>query len=280
MARFLATNSPMKGLPEVRRFSNTVSGEAAAFSSIQAIAAGIPRAFPFHNATIHFHAPVFGEFVPGVSAIGDALAGVTVSDSWWVNGRNRSLFAVTIVEADPGSKKLPTIPEPVAAVIAACGNTKGTVQVPLTPAEPQSQLSPASASPEAVAAVRRIVAEYRGRLKEIVERAAPPHDLPPIAELLRDSLWIASGSRRPALEQAFKPLGYTCRGESGTFSLRRKTQANLTAQLYLDVGTWSRHVTAIFQILGVGFKASMTIPVAVRALAIPDWRRRTLAEDR
>jgi hypothetical protein len=155
-----------------------------------------------------------------------------------------------------------------------------------------SQLSPARASPEAVAAVRRIVAEYRGRLKEIVERAAPPHDLPPIAEL-RDSLWIASGSRRPALEQAFKSLGYTCRGESGTFSLRRKTQANLTAQLYLDVGTWSRHVTAIFQILGVGFKASMTIPVAVRALgddsgcrprsrsdAIPDWRRRTLAEDR
>jgi hypothetical protein len=142
MARFLATNSPMKGLPEVRRFSNTVSGEAAAFSSIQAIAAGIPRAFPFHNSTIHFHAPVFGEFVPGVSAIGDALAGVTVSDSWWVNGRNRSLFAVTIVEADPGSKKLPTIPEPVAAVIAACGNTKGTVQVLLTPAEPPSSPLP------------------------------------------------------------------------------------------------------------------------------------------
>ena len=66
--------------------------------------------------------------------------------------------------------------------------------------------------------------------------------------------------------QAFKPLGYTCRGESGTFTLRRKTEANLTAQLYLDVGTWSRHVTAIFQVLGVGFKASLIVPVAVRAL--------------
>ena len=60
MARFLATDSPMKGLPEVRRFSNAVSGEAAAFSSIQAIAVGIPRAFPFHNATIHFHGRCLG----------------------------------------------------------------------------------------------------------------------------------------------------------------------------------------------------------------------------
>jgi hypothetical protein len=67
------------------------------------------------------------------------------------------------------------------------------------------------------------------------------------------------------LERVFKPLGYTCRGESGTFTLRRRTPRNLTALLYLDVGTWSRQVTAIFQVLGVGFKASLTIPVAAHA---------------
>ena len=71
---------------------------------------------------------------------------------------------------------------------------------------------------------------------------------------------------KPVLLRVFKPLGYTCCGESGTFTLRRRTEANLTAQLYLDVGTWSRQVTAIFQVLGVGFKANLTIPVAVRAL--------------
>jgi hypothetical protein len=43
MERFLATNSPMTGFPEVRRLSNAISGEAAAFSTIQAIAAGVPR---------------------------------------------------------------------------------------------------------------------------------------------------------------------------------------------------------------------------------------------
>jgi hypothetical protein len=85
-------------------------------------------------------------------------------------------------------------------------------------------------------------------------------------DVLRESLGVTSGPMKPFLERTFKPMGYTCRGESGTFTLRRRTQGNLTAQLYLDVGTWSRQVTAIFQVLGVGFKASLPIPVAIRAM--------------
>lgn len=266
MQRFLAANSPMTGFPEVRRLSNAISGEAAAFSTIQAIAAGVPRSFPFHNATIHFYAPAFGELVVGASLIGGALPGVMLADSWWVNGRNRSLSALTVVDADAGSKKLPPPPEAVAALLAACGKVKCTVQVPLTPAEAHAQPSTASASPEAVSAVRAIVADYRGRLREIVERAALPHDLPPGKEVLRESLGVTSGPMKLFLERTFKPMGYSCRGESGTFTLRRRTQGNLTAQLYLDVGTWSHQVTAIFQILGVGFKASLPIPVAIRAM--------------
>jgi len=266
MQRFLVTNSPMPGLPEVRRLSNAISGEAAAFSTIQAIAAGVPRSFPFHNATIHFYAPAFGELVMGAPTIGGALPGIMLTDSWWVNGRNRSLSALTVVDADAGGKKLPPPPEAVAALLAACGKVKRTVQVPLTPAEHQAQPSTASASPEAVSAVRAIVADYRGRLKEIVERAAPPHDLPPAMEVLHESLGVASGPMKPFLERTFQPMGYSCRGESGTFTLLRRTQANLTAQLYLDVGTWSHQVTAIFQVLGVGFKASVPIPVAIRAM--------------
>ena len=34
------------------------------------------------------------------------MCGILVSDSWWVNGRNRALSACTLVEADPASKKL------------------------------------------------------------------------------------------------------------------------------------------------------------------------------
>lgn len=138
-----------------------------------------------------------------------------LSDSWWVNGRNRSLSALTVVEADAGSKKLPSLPDAVAAVIAACGKARRTMQIPLTPAGSQSQPSTASASPESANAVRTIVADYRSRLKEIVERAALPHDLPPLSEVLRESRGVTSGPMKPALDRVFKPLGYTCRGESG-----------------------------------------------------------------
>jgi hypothetical protein len=266
MKGFLATNAPMTGFPDVRRLSNAMSGEAAAFSTVHSIAAGIPRSFPFHNATIHLHAPAFGDLVLGASKIGDAIAGVMLTDSWWVNGRNRSLSAVTVVDVDAGSKKLPSPPEAVAALIEACGKAKRTLQMPLPAAEPQSQPSAASMSSEAANAVRAIIADYRGRLKEILVLAALPHDLPPPSEVMRDSLGVTSGPMKPFLEKVFKPMGYNCRGESGTFTLRRRTQANLTAQLYLDVGSWSHQVTAMFQVLGVGFKGTLAIPVAIRAM--------------
>jgi hypothetical protein len=266
MKGFLATNAPMTGFPDVRRLSNAMSGEAAAFSTVHSIAAGIPRSFPFHNATIHLHAPAFGDLVLGASKIGDAIAGVMLTDSWWVNGRNRSLSAVTVVDVDAGSKKLPSPPEAVAALIEACGKVKRTLQMPLPAAELQSQPSAASMSSEAANAVRAIIADYRGRLKEILVLAALPHDLPPPSEVMRDSLGVTSGPMKPFLEKVFKPMGYNCRGESGTFTLRRRTQANLTAQLYLDVGSWSHQVTAMFQVLGVGFKGTLAIPVAIRAM--------------
>jgi len=266
MERFLATDSPMAGIPETRRLTNAASREQAAFPSIQAIAGGVPRSFPFHGAAIHLHAPAFGEMVLGVAHVGSSIAGVMLTDNWWVNGRNRTLSAVTLVDADPGSKKLPALPEPVAAVLAVFGRAKRTEQIPLTPAEPQSQPATASANPESANAVRTVIADYRGRIKEIVERAALPHDLPPESQVRRESLGVVAGPLKPVLLRVFKPLGYTCRCESGTFTLRRRTEANLTAQLYLDVGTWSRQVTAVFQVLGVGFKANLPIPVAASAI--------------
>jgi hypothetical protein len=56
-------------------------------------------------------------------------------------------------------------------------------------------------------------------------------------------------------------MGYGCRGGSGQFHLTRRTSGNLTVELYLDVGTWSHAVSAIFMVQGAGFKASLTIPV-------------------
>src|SRR4029077_11441315 len=94
------------------------------------------------------------------------------------------------------------------------------------------------------------------------------HVLPaPGAEADRDvAVGVTAGPKKPALENVFKPMGYTCRGESGTFTLRRRTAANLTVELQLDVGTWGHQVLAIFRVWGLGFKAVLFLPVSAAAM--------------
>jgi hypothetical protein len=285
LERFVTSASPMPGIAGARRISNgpmsPAAGEAVPFSTLQTIAGGVPRSFPFHNFVVHFHTPEFGEFQPASLTAAETLPGILLTDSWWVNGRIRSLAACTLVEADPASKKLPPAPDAVAAVLAACGKAKKTLQAPIpgeAPAGPvpgvrlPSGWMVASVDPEAARAVHAIVAGYRARISEIVERAALPHELPaPGEEAYRAAGLDASGPRKPALVRAFKPMGYSCKGESGAFTLRRRTAANLTAELHLDVGTWGHSVLAFFRIWGVGFKGTVFLPVSANALAVAQY---------
>jgi len=289
LARFVTSAAPMPGIPGARRISNgpmsPAKGETVPFSTLHTIAAGVPRSFPFHSVVFHFYSAEFGEMTPTNVPTAEMLSGVLLTDSWWVNGRNRSLSASTVVEADPGGRKLPPLPEAVAAVLAACGKIKKTVQAPLAAASPAAPAAPvpgvrlptgsviASADPEAARKVHAIVMDYRARLQEVIEQAALPHDLPVGKEEIEGaSLDAVSGPKKPALERAFKPMGYSTKGESGTFTLRRRTAANLTVELHLDVGTWSHSVTAIFRVLGVGFKATVILPVTSRSAVGTQYR--------
>ena len=280
LKRFVTEAEPMAGVRGARRISNgpmsPAAGEGLPYETLQAIAAGVPRSFPFHSVVIHFVAQEFGALGPVAPRSADLLPGILLSDSWWVNGRVRQLSACTVVEAEPSARNLPPLPEPVAAVLAACGKVKRTVQAPVPDEDAAAQAIPvrlplgtlvASANPAAAQAVKPVVANYRARIKEIVERAALPHDLPPQGPALQASLGLTAGPRKPVLERVFKPMGYSCKGGSGTFTLRRRTAANLTVELYMDVGTWSHLVLPMFRALGVGFKASLMLPVAARAVA-------------
>jgi hypothetical protein len=290
LARFVTSAVPVPLIPGARRITNDplspAAGEAVSFSTLHAIAAGVPRSFPFHDIAIHFYSPEFGELFPTSAGSAEMMCGILVSDSWWVNGRNRSLSACTLVEADPAGKKLPSPPGPVAAVLAALGKIRRAVQAPLwcatdEAAAPGHVHDPvpgvrtpmggmiASANPEAARAVQAITADYRARLQEIVERAALAHLLPaPGAEAYRDvALGATAGPKKPALERVFKPMGYSCRGESGSFTLRRRTATNLTVELHLDVGTWGHQVLAMFRVWGLGFKGLLSIPVSANAIA-------------
>ena len=280
LKRFLTDAEPMPGIRGARRISNGPlspgAGEAMPYETLQAIAAGVPRSFPFHSVVLHFSAEAFGNLGPVSPKEAEILAGVLLSDSWWVNGRVRSLSACTVVDVEAAAKKLPPLPQAVAAVLAACGKVKRTVQAPVPgaaelamamPVRLPSGMQVASANPAAAQAVQPIVADYRARMHEIVERAGLPHDLPPLGDALRASLGQTAGPRKPALERMFGPMGYSCKGGSGQFTLRRRSAANLTVELSLDVGTWSHLVLAMFRVLGVGFKASLMLPVAPRAVA-------------
>jgi len=120
-----------------------------------------------------------------------------------------------------------------------------------------------SVPPANIEAVKAICASYRARLGEVVERAGLPHALPPAAEARSvGSGAVVAGPRKPALDAAFKTMGYMCRGGGpGVFHLTRRTSGNLTVELYLDVGTWSHEISAFFRVHGAGFDASLAIPV-------------------
>ena len=283
LARFVTDGAPMPGLPSVRRITNgsmpSAADDAVPYTTLQAIATGVPRSWPFHGVTIHFHSPEFGEAAGTPAHAAGMMPGIMITDSWWVNGRNRSLSARTIVEAQPGDKKLPSPSGPIAIVLAACGKARKTIQVPLAENLPTGPVPAVrlptgipvpSSNPEAARAVHEVVVKYRGRLPEIIEQAGLPHDLPARAEMTDAALGLRAGPKKPALERIFKPMGYSVRGgtasATGSFTLRRRTAANLTLELSLDVGTWSHNVTAIFHVWGLGFKGTLILPPTAKAV--------------
>ena len=276
-ARFAGERSGIPNVPPIRQVSNRSdspgAGQSVPFATLLAVAAGVPKSLPFHGVSIHFHSPAFGIQFP-LPHLAPLDPGVMVTDSWWVNGRDRGMRALTSVDADPAGNTLPPLPERVAAVLAACGKIKRTVQVPLAAgAAPSAPPQFARLPPEVAKAVSEVVQDYKARLAAVVERAAPPHDLPPALEALQTtSIAATTGPKKPVLVRAFKPMGYDCQAGRGTFTLRRRTAGNLTVEISLDVGTWSKSLHGSFAVKGVGFSARLRLPVSKRALEGMQYR--------
>ena len=284
LERFVTEAPPAPGFPGARRLSNgplsPAAHEAVPYATLHEIALGVPRSFPFHSVALHWHTPEFGELAPIASVLSpNMLAGVLIGDSWWVNGRQRSLSACRVAEVEAGAKKLPEPSGALATVLAACGKARRTVQAPLpgtmgpgpVPAVrlPTGVAIP-SANPDVMVAVKAVAVKYRDSIAEIVARANLPHDLPGNAEMSRVALGVHAGPKKPALERVFKPMGYSVSGgtggATGSFHLRRRTAANATLELMLDCGTWSHSLLAIFMVYGLGYKATLTLPPTKEAV--------------
>jgi hypothetical protein len=273
LAGFAAMTQAMPGVPAVQQLSNAAAtlaaGRAIDIATLLAVAAGVPKSLPFHYVTITLGAPGFGEAAFLQGRAGRTEPGVTVTDSWWVRHRQRSISAMVLLEADPAEPCLPPLPAPVAAVLAACGKVASISQHPLD-GDSQDTVRAAVAPPEIAAAIRAVVADYQARLPDLVARL--PHDLPSVAQVRATRRpGLASGPMKPALAHAFRPMGYDCTAGSGTFELRRRTAGNLTVELSLDVGSWSRSVTASLAVHGVGLRALLPLPVTRATLGVAQY---------
>lgn len=73
---------------------------------------------------------------------------------------------------------------------------------------------------------------------------------------------------KPPLEKHFKPLGYSCKGGSGIFTLRRRTALNHVIEVNLDVGTWSRSLTGHYHVYMPDFQFRLAMPASAELKAM------------
>ena len=257
-------DAPLPGIPSIRRLTNGDSAEPFPMTDLLALADGVPRSLPFHAITIHFGHADFGQ-IQGFPRGLTPRTGISIGDSWWVNGRNRALSAFYVVEADAQSKKLPPPAPGVGGILAEFGKPRKSAQfvAPIVAATADAGGSAQPLTPPEIDAIRPIVDKYRAGMTLLVERIGLPYALPSPTEASRTNRG-GSGPLKPTLVAAFGPRGYDCRGGSGTFTLRRRTSSNHLVDLELDVGTWSRSLTAMFHVRGPRFKATLILPVTLR----------------
>jgi len=227
-------------------------GDAALpFEILAVVADGLPRSLPFHSARVRFGGPEFGTGPPLVPT------GIDTCDSWWVNGRQRSLLANFILDVGESVRVLPAPPGALGVFLAALGKPKRTNRIPMISPKPAQTGSP---SPDR-SVLLEITRKYRTKLGEFMADAKMPYTLPARIE----ALTAGNGDRhplKPTLERHFRPLGYSCKGGVGTFTLRKRTAANNVVEVDLDVGTWSRLVLAYFRVHVPGYCCAVPMPVA------------------
>lgn len=287
MERFHSTVDGILGQPAFRQLSNqvgtTAENEVVDFPTLLGIAEGVPKSFPFHSIAIRFTGPCLGALLPGFKPPLAALAqgvesGILVGDSWWIDGRSRSLQALAILEVPGTGKKRPPLPAAVQTIFAACGKTQKVNHVALgdraastTPGAAPSASAPPSPTADNLQKIADLARDYRTSMPAILESNPLPHPLPPLAEALKANLGRNPGEKKPPLFAAFQPLGVRIRGGSGVFTLRRKTSTNLTVELTIDVGTWSNLASARYAVLGPGFSAGVPLPIAASAIGAPQY---------
>lgn len=239
------------------------------FVALEVLANGLPRSLPFRAADVRFYTDEFGKAPAAVksdNATSDALllghfnTGLRAADTWWVNGRNRHLGAAYVVEVAEGTRKVPLPAGALGAFLATLGKGRTVGQFPIREDDAGEAVvvkGKAQAPPELAALAERL----KARIPELIAAAGMPHS---IASARAEH---AASPLKPALEKHFKPMGYTCKGGSGIFTMRRRTTGNHVVEVALDVGTWSRSLTGHFHVYVPDFAIRLPMPASAELRA-------------
>jgi hypothetical protein len=234
------------------------------FAQVAEVADGLPRSLPFRSADVRFYTKEFGSapvMVKAETSAAEAVlhghfnTGMRAADSWWVNGRERHLGAAYVVEMPEGTRKVPLPPGALGAFLATLGKPRTAAQLPITESEEGEAVvlkGKSQAPPELVALTERL----KGRIPEWIAGARMPH------AITSAKAEHSAHPLKPALEKHFKLLGYTCKGGSGIFTLRRRTADNHVVEVELDVGTWSRSLTGHFHVYMPDFQIRLPMPAS------------------
>ncbi len=216
------------------------------FELVCEVANGIPRSYPFPIATTQFVSDAFTPKSPLPESYSTGISAVTMAGFM---GRKCNLTATYEVEIADNAKAPALPPAPLAPLLALLGKPAKTNRTSLAAAPPNH------------APLQEIVYRYRQRMAEISLEANLPHTLPPLLDALANRS-VEHYPLKPALVARFGPMGFRCKGGSGIFNLYRKSANNHVIGLMLDVGTYSRMLTAQFEFFTPGYRASIHFPVA------------------
>lgn len=219
-----------------------------------AVADGIPRSWALQSVSVALHWPVFG-------ALAGLPTGLMLNDMAWISGRRRVLAGVAVVEAEPAAREI-VLPPAVAAVFGAFGKPAGRTQ--------QTVAAPGTERSGPPPGFDEVFARHRAAM--VARIATLPH------ALATDVRGEPAGPKKPALEAAFKPMGYSCRGGTGEFTLSRRTAGNLVVQLDIDVGTWSNRYLGTMTLHAPAWKVGMKLLLAPGSDEVPiagpeGWQR-------
>jgi len=278
----------LSNLPESWQDPNP-NGETgdAGLDALQAIAQGIPRAYPFIHATFVFDRvdwfgtgadlgePAASEPRPGFVIPGNhLLPSVAIESHWWVSRRQVALTAVVEVQP-PGisQKRLPELPPDAQERLARLG--KVHLELPIAAPSEEEAAFIARVKLEA----QRLVEAAKANIEGTMAGIALPHELPPAGrEARREPRQQASP--KDALLAVFKPRGYkyqTKLSGQGGYTLVKRTATHNQIELFFDAGTWSGNLSA--HLLYRGPLWSHFVPLRF-AVGVPDFHWHSSGQER